>query len=290
MKDEIIEYLNPQRGEVFLDCTIGTGGHAKEIVKRILPNGKLIGIDQDEESLLLAHRNLKDFEENIVLIKENFQNITNVLKRINVNNINGVLFDLGVSWFQLSNPERGFSFKYDGPLDMRMDRNKKISTFDLINNLCMEEISNIIKRFGEERWHKRIAKAIVKARKQEPICTTKQLAELVKFAVPPKQRYRRIHPATRTFQAFRIAVNRELVSLEKGLTDLIEFINPNARICVISFHSLEDRIVKNLFKKYAKQKKLQILTKRPLTPSREEIEQNPKSRSAKMRVAESNEA
>lgn len=286
MEDEVIQYLKPDCGDIILDCTIGTGGHARKIMERVLPDGRLIGIDQDEESLMIAHGNLSKFEDNITLIKENFQNIVKVLSEINVHKIDGVLFDLGISWFQISNPDRGFSFKHNGPLDMRMDRNKKISAFDLINNLSGEEISNIIKRFGQERWHRRIARAIVKERRKQPIHTTNQLAELVKRTVPPSQRYKSIHPATRTFQAFRIAVNRELVSLEKGLSDLIEFLNPWARICVISFHSLEDRIVKNLFKKYARLEKLNILTKKPLTPSRKEIKKNPKSRSAKFRAAE----
>jgi len=286
MLEEIIQYLNPKNGQKFLDCTAGVGGHAREIIERILPDGKLIGIDQDEESLLKAHEKLSEFEDNIVLIKENFQNIAQILNELNIHRIDGVLFDLGISWFQLSNPERGFSFKFNGPLDMRMDRNKEISTFDLVNNLSFEEISNIIKKFGEERWYRRIAEAIVKKRKQEPICTTEQFAQLIKNAIPGKYRYRRIHPATRTFQAFRILVNRELVSLEKGLDSVIEFLNTGARICVISFHSSEDRIVKNKFKKFNRDKKIRILTKKPLTPSAEEIEKNLKSRSAKLRVAE----
>jgi len=285
MKEEVIEYLSPQNKEVFLDCTVGNGGHAKEIFKRILPGGKLIGIDQDEESLLLAHKNLKDFEDNLILVKENFQNVVEVLNKIDVAKIDGVLFDLGISSFQLGNPERGFSFKHNGPLDMRMDRNKEISAFDLINNLPLEELSKIIRIFGEERWHARIARAIINTRRKEPICTTKQLADLIKFVVPSGYRYRRIHPATKTFQAFRVVVNRELASLEKGLMNIIEFLNPGSRICVISFHSLEDRIVKNLFRKYASLKKIDILTKKPLVPTMVEIQQNPRSRSAKFRAA-----
>ncbi len=286
MKHEVIQYLNPKKAEIFLDCTVGNGGHAKEIIKRIIPDGKLIGIDQDEESLLLAHETLDKFENNVVLVKENFQNLHKVLEKLGVNKLDGVLFDLGISWFQLNTADRGFSFKYDGPLDMRMDRSKKISAFDLINNLSFEEIANIIRRFGEERYSKRIARAIVKSRKQEYIHTTKQLADLVKFSIPPNQRYKRIHPATRTFQAFRIAVNRELTALENGLKNVIDFMNPGARICVISFHSLEDRIVKNIFRDYFKSGKLNVLTKKPLTPSKDEIKKNKRSRSAKLRVSE----
>lgn len=286
MKNEVIQYLNPQKGEIFLDCTIGNGGHAEEILKKISPQGRLIGIDQDEEALLLAHKNLDKYEGNVTLIKQNFQNLPHILKKIGIEKVHGALFDLGVSSIQLQNPERGFSFKYDGPLDMRMDRNKKISAYDLVNNLSKKEISELIKRFSGEKWHGRIAEAIVKSRKEKPINTTKQLAELVKYTVPPKYRHGRIHPATRAFQAFRIAVNRELLSLKKGLDNIMEFLNKRARVGIISFHSLEDRIVKKRFKKFSEEEVLKILTKKPLTPSEEEKKKNLRSRSAKFRVAQ----
>lgn len=286
MKNEVLEYLEPQQGEIFLDCTIGNGGHAIELLKRISPQGHLIGIDQDEEALLLAHEYLNKYEDNITLIKENFQNIPQVLEELEIKKVNGALFDLGVSSIQLRNPERGFSFKYDGPLDMRMDRNKKISAYDLVNNLSKSELSNLIKKFGEERWHKSIAEAIVKSRKEAPITTTKQLADLIKYTVPHKYRYGRIHPATRTFQAFRIAVNRELLSLKKGLNKIVEFLDKKARVGVISFHSLEDRIVKRNFKKFSENKMLKVISKKPLTPSEKEKNENPRSRSAKFRIAQ----
>jgi len=205
-----------------------------------------------------------------------------------VKRVDGILFDLGLSSFQLDNPERGFSFRQEGPLDMRMDRHSYISAYDLINNLNEDEISSLLRNFGEERWHNRIARYLVYERQKHPIATTTELSEVIVRALPHKYRYFRIHPATRTFQAVRIAVNRELETFETSLQKTMDFLNKSARICVISFHSLEDRIAKLEFRKFAKDGLINIITAKPLTPGLSEIRDNPSSRSAKLRVAERN--
>ncbi|MFH0913456.1 MAG: 16S rRNA (cytosine(1402)-N(4))-methyltransferase RsmH, partial [Candidatus Omnitrophota bacterium] len=197
-----------------------------------------------------------------------------------------ILFDLGISSYQLENPNRGFSFQCDGPLDMRLDRNSYISAYDLINNLNEEEISTMLRTFGEERWHNRIARFLVQERHKHAITTTRQLSDVVVSAIPPKYRHYRIHPATRTFQAVRIAVNRELENVGLAIDKAVEFLDSSARICVISFHSLEDRIVKFRFRKFAAEGKVKIITPKPLTPTEAEIRGNPSSRSSKLRVAE----
>jgi 16S rRNA (cytosine1402-N4)-methyltransferase len=289
MSREILTYLRPQPGQVFVDSTIGCGGHAEQILAAIKPNGRLIGIDQDLEALKIAEKYLKDYNGNLTLIHNNFENLDHILRDYRIEKVDGILFDLGLSSLQIESKTRGFSFQYNAPLDMRMNRTSRITAFDLINNLTEDEIARIIRNYGEERWARRIANLIVKERKRAPIVTTLQLANLVLKAVG--YRYRsgsKIHPATRTFQAFRIAVNRELEALETGLEKAIDFLKSSARICVISFHSLEDRIVKRVFKKKAQQRKIKILTKKPLLPSEREILENPRSRSAKLRVAERN--
>jgi len=284
MLKEVIDFLNLKPGKVIVDATIGTAGHALEIIKRILPNGLLIGIDKDEESLEISFERLKDYQGYFSLLYGDFRNIDVLLKKINMEKVDGILFDLGVSWHQLSNPQRGFSFQEEGPLDMRMDRRSFISAYDLVNNLNEDELSNLLWIFGQERKHNRIAHLLVKERQKAPIQTTKQLAQLVSRVVGSY--HQRIHPATRTFQALRIAVNRELESLSEGLNKAIEILKPQGRIVVISFHSLEDRIVKHTFRRKSYENKLKIITKKPLRPKKEEITENPSARSAKMRVAE----
>lgn len=286
MLGEVVDYLNLGPGKVIVDATIGTGGHSKEILKRIMPGGRLIGIDRDEESLAVARERLSANSSACEFVYGNFIDLDAILKDLNIKKIDGILFDLGISSYQLENPGRGFSFQYDGPLDMRLDRNSYISAYDLVNNLNEDEISAMLWNFGEERWHNRIARFLVEEREKHAITTTEQLSKVVVKAIPPKYRHYRIHPATRTFQAVRIAVNRELQTLEVAINKALQLLESSARICVISFHSLEDRIVKFGFRKAAAEGKIKIITAKPLTPQVAEIKENPSSRSSKLRVAE----
>jgi len=288
MLQEVLEFLSLKPGKVIVDATLGTGGHSREILKTIIPGGELIGVDRDQESLSLADERLQEYKGAYRLVQGNFCNIDTILTDLNIKKIDGILFDLGISTFQLSDPRRGFTFQEEGPLDMRLDRTSYISAYDLLNNLNEEEISAILKDFGQERWHNRIASLLVRERQRHPITTTLELADIVVSAIPYRYRHRhyRIHPATRTFQAVRIAVNRELEALGSAIDKAIEFLNTGSRICVISFHSLEDRIVKFAFRKFAAEGKLEILTPKPLTTRESEIAVNPASRSAKLRVAE----
>lgn len=287
MSREVLTYLRPKPGQIFVDCTIGCGGHAEKILKAIKPNGRLIGIDQDLEALKICEQRLGDYKANLILVHDNFENLDNILSRNAIKGVNGILFDLGLSSLQIESKSRGFSFQLNAPLDMRMDQTKRITAFDLINNLTEDEIARIIKNLGEERWARRIAKEIVKERKKTPIITTFQFANLVSRIVPFSSKSK-IHPATRTFQAFRIVVNREIEALEQGLEKAIEFLKHSARICVISFHSLEDRTVKKIYRREAHHHKIKILTKKPLLAAEQEVLENPRSRSAKLRVAERN--
>lgn len=284
MYEEILHFLNPQKGQTIIDATIGLGGHSRGILEKIGPDGKLIGIDKDEASLNIVKEELINFK-NLILINDDFKNLDNITKNLNISKVDGIIFDLGLSSYQLDDANRGFSFKSEGPLDMRMDKRAFISAFDLVNNLNENELSTILKNFGEERRHNRIAKFLVHARRNSSIETTTQLADIVRKAIG-YQGYTRIHPATRTFQALRIAVNRELEALEDVLKKAINLLNPGSRLCVISFHSLEDRIVKINFKNFMSLGLANILTKKPLIPSYAEIEKNPRARSAKLRVIE----
>lgn len=289
MLEEILDYLNLGPGKIIVDATIGTGGHAKEIIERISPGGRLIGIDRDEESLNISRVRLRPFSNTpLEFIYNNFCNIDTILKSLNIKKIDGILFDLGVSSFQLEDPKRGFSFQYEGPLDMRLDRASFISAYDLVNNLNEEEISSMLWTFGQERWHNRIAHLLVEERERHPITTTLELANIVMRAIPYRYRHKhyRIHPATRTFLGLRIAVNRELETLETAINKTIEFLEKRARICVISFHSLEDRVVKLSFRRASFEGRINIITPKPLVPTEDEIKANPSSRSSKLRVAE----
>jgi len=288
MLREVLDYLNLGPGQIIVDATIGTGGHALSILERIVPGGKLIGIDRDQESLNIAKERLYKFGEACEFIYANFMDVDNILESLNIKKIDGILFDLGVSSFQLENPQRGFSFQCEGPLDMRLVRNSYISAYDLVNNLTTEELSAILRSFGQERWHSRIARLLVKEREKHPIATTLELSDIVIKAIPHRYRYRhhRIHPATRTFLGVRIAVNRELETLRTAINKAIEFLEQGARICVISFHSLEDRIVKLSFRQLSLEGKINIVTPKPLIPTPTEVKDNPLSRSGKLRVAE----
>ncbi|MFH2136997.1 MAG: 16S rRNA (cytosine(1402)-N(4))-methyltransferase RsmH [Candidatus Omnitrophota bacterium] len=286
MVEEVLSYLQLSPGKVIVDCTLGEGGHSEGILRKITPGGKLIGIDQDDDALSITRLRLSRFEGSFDLVHSNFRNFREILFQLGVDQVDGVVFDLGVSMMQLSTPERGFSFRHDGPLNMRMDKYAQITAFDLVNNLSEEEIANLIYTFGEERYSRRIARRIIEERTKNAIATTGQLADIVMKSYPYHDRYRKIHPATRTFMALRIAVNRELEVLQSGICDAINMLRKGGRICVIAFHSLEDRIVKNEFRAQAKNGVLSLITKKPLVPTEDEMLRNAPSRSAKLRVAE----
>ncbi|MCD5401337.1 16S rRNA (cytosine(1402)-N(4))-methyltransferase RsmH [candidate division NPL-UPA2 bacterium] len=296
---EVVRLLPCRPGGVYVDCTLGEGGHAEAILEQLGKEGRLIGIDRDGEAIEAAEERLKKYGSSCCLVRDNFQNLTRLLESLNLRKVDGILFDLGVSSRQLDSPERGFSFRFDTPLDMRLDRRTSLTASHLVNNSSREELERILKDFGEERWARRIAKLIVARRKDEPIKTTGQLVGLVEEAIP-RQRGR-IHPATRTFQALRIAVNEELEALKEGLEKGIKLLRSGGRIAVISYHSLDDRIVKETFREWFKAcrcpprwpvcrcggKKVAVrVTKGAVGPSEEEILANPRSRSARLRVAE----
>ncbi|MDP8260628.1 MAG: 16S rRNA (cytosine(1402)-N(4))-methyltransferase RsmH [Candidatus Gygaella obscura] len=286
MENEVMELLNLKPGMVVVDCTVGMGAHAEKILSKISPLGRLVCIDKDEHSLALAKTRLAHFKDCTSFLHADFRYLDKALNSLDITGIDAVFFDLGISSFQLGESDRGFSFIKEGPLDMRMDKDAYISAYDLVNNLSIKELSGILRNFGEERWHQRIAKAMIKERINKPISTTHQLVNVIMRSVPHHARYGRIHPATRTFQALRIAVNRELEALQDGLEKGISLLKVGARICVIAFHSLEDRIVKRKFLSAAHNSEIKIITSKPLTASKDEIQQNPRSRSAKLRCAE----
>lgn len=286
MLEEAISSLNLKRGAVVVDATVGGGGHSFQILKKIIPDGRLIGIDADPDALKIAAHTLKDHTGSFALVNDNFRNIDRILAKENIKDVDAILMDIGISSYQLEDANRGFSIKHESRLDMRMNSQSGITAYDIINRCSEKDLSEIIEKYGEERFHNRIARYISESRRNKPIETTKELADIIRRAVGYRYRKLRIDPATRTFQAIRIRVNDELGSLEEGLKKAIFWLKPGGRIVVISFHSLEDRIVKNLFKGYAGLGVLKIITKKPLTPSQDEILNNPRARSAKMRVAE----
>ncbi|AGB19401.1 16S rRNA (cytosine(1402)-N(4))-methyltransferase RsmH [Thermoanaerobacterium thermosaccharolyticum] len=296
--NETIEYLKVKPDGVYVDGTLGGGGHSYEILRR-LPKGRLIAIDRDMDALHAASMRLKDFN-NVTFVHDNYKNIKNILKNIDIERIDGAILDLGVSSYQLDEVKRGFSYMHDAPLDMRMDKESALTAEHVVNNYSEDDIAKILFDYGEEKWAKRIAKFIVEERKKRPIKTTFQLVDIIKKAVPASKRRTGPHPAKRTFQAIRIEVNDELKGLDSAIDDFIDVMNPNGRIAIITFHSLEDRIVKNMYKKLenpctcpknlpctcGKKPVIKIITKKPVTPNKEELETNPRSRSAKLRVAE----
>ncbi|EKE04753.1 MAG: S-adenosyl-methyltransferase MraW [uncultured bacterium] len=297
--NEAIEWLDCRKGLIYIDGTVGGGGHSKEIAKRISPDGRLISMDVDPDAIAAAEKNLAPYKDIATIVRSSYINIPEVLKNLNIEKITGgVLLDIGASYYQLTTQERGFSFSKEAPLDMRFNPDNPVSAYDVVNSYSEQELIRIFSEYGEERYSKRIARKIVEVRQKQPIKTTIELANIVKFAVP-KSSFK-IHPATRVFQAIRMKVNNELGNIEKSLKEVIPLLEKNARIVVISFHSLEDRLVKNLFKYYSSKcncrpeqlictcepKQLEVLTKKPIIASEEEIRRNPPSRSAKMRVAE----
>lgn len=285
MPDEVISSLNLKPGDIALDATIGGGGHAIEILKRIGPGGMLIGLDADASAVEISNKRLEG-SGRFLIARSNFRDLDKVLSDEGIATIDAALFDVGISSYHLDDAARGFSIQKDGPLDMRIDPSQQVSARDIVNRCREEELSDIIRNFGEERFHRRIARRIVAERASSPIETTGRLKEVIYSAVGGRRGYMRIDPATRTFQAVRIAVNDELGAMEEGIRKAIGLLKPGGRICVISFHSLEDRIAKNVFKECAARGELRIITKKPLRPSDKESISNPRSRSAKLRAAE----
>ena len=282
---ELVELLEPGEGMVIVDATIGGGGQASAMLERMKGKGLLIGIDRDPEAISFCRASLISFAPNLKLFNARFSQLDEVLAQAGIEEVDRIYFDLGVSWHQLSQPERGFSFLRDGPLDMRMNPAEGEPAWKLLNQLNEKELEKIFREYGEERYSRRVAKAIVQARKQgKELKRTRQLAELVEKAV--RKGKQRVHPATRIFQAIRIYVNQEMEELKLGLEKAFNYLRAGGRIAVISYHSLEDRLVKNFFKEREKAGELKILTKKPIIPSPEEKKQNPKSRSARLRAGE----
>ncbi len=298
---ECIDNLNIKPNGIYVDGTLGGGGHSLEIVKRLSDGGRLIGIDQDENALEAASGKLKEYSNRITLVHDNFSNIKNVLRDLGIEKADGILLDIGVSSYQLDEAQRGFSYMQDAPLDMRMDRSRELSAYDVVNSYSKEKLSGVIYRFGEERWAKRIAEFIALAREEKPVETTFELVEIIKKAIPKGARIDGPHPAKRTFQAIRIEVNGELDILDKAIEDMTLSLNPGGRLCIITFHSLEDRIVKNAFRTQenpctcppqfpvcvcGKTSRGRVITRKPILPGKEELENNHRARSAKLRVFE----
>ena len=282
---ELVELLEPGEGMVIVDATIGGGGQALAMLERMKGKGLLIGIDRDPEAISFCRASLISFAPNLKLFNARFSQLDEVLAQAGIEEVDRIYFDLGVSWHQLSQPERGFSFLRDGPLDMRMNPAEGEPAWKLLNQLNEKELEKIFREYGEERYSRRVAKAIVQARKQgKELKRTRQLAELVEKAV--RKGKQRVHPATRIFQAIRIYLNQEIEELKLGLEKAFNYLRAGGRIAVISYHSLEDRLVKNFFKEREKAGELKILTKKPIIPSPEEKKQNPKSRSARLRAGE----
>lgn len=285
---EVVNFLNCKPDCLYLDATLGEAGHTLGILERTQYKARIIGLDSDEEILKIAEEKLGAYKDKVTVVNGNFRDLDKMLKENGISKIDGALFDLGVSSFELESKDRGFSFRYDSKLDMRMDRRKGYSAFNLVNELPCEDLERIFRSYGEERFSKSIARNIERERQKKEIMTTFELVEVIKKSVPEVYKHKKIHFATRTFQALRIIVNDELNSLREALEKTADFLNTGARICVISFHSLEDRIVKNYFKEQAKPEigKFKIITKKPVTPSEDEMKVNSRSRSAKLRVAE----
>ena len=299
--EECIQGLNIKPDGSYLDGTLGGAGHSEAICHHLGEKGVLIGIDQDRHAIEAAQERLEKFEDRIILYQDNFANVKNVLEKVEVLKVNGIVLDLGVSSYQLDEAERGFSYMQDGPLDMRMDPEGLRSAQNVINEYSEEDLARIIKEYGEERWAKRIARFIVEERKKKPFTTTMELVEVIKKAVPKGARRDGPHPAKRTFQAIRIEVNQELAILEQSIKDMVDVLDTGGRLCIITFHSLEDRIVKQTFRHLenpcicppdfpicicGKQPVAKIITRKPILPTNEEIGKNPRARSAKLRILE----
>ena len=298
--NEVLEGLNIKENGIYVDGTLGGAGHSSEIVKR-LTNGKLIGIDQDLNALEKASQVLEEYKDKVILKHNNYENIDIVLDELGIEKVDGILLDLGVSSHQLDEESRGFSHNKDAPLDMRMDSTSSLTAWDVVNNYSQEKLENIIWNYGEDRWAKRIAEFIVNERKIKSIDTTLELVSVIKKAIPKAVRMEGHHPGKKTFQAIRIEVNRELEVLGNSINKMINALNPGGRLVIITFHSLEDRIVKEAFKELYKdcicpshfpkctcdkKREIEIITRKPIKPTDEELTLNSRSRSAKLRIAE----
>ena len=300
--NETIENLNIKPDGIYVDGTLGGGGHAYQVASRLSEKGKLIGIDQDADAIAAAGERLKEFGDKITIIRSNYANMKEELHRIGVEKVDGIVLDLGVSSFQLDTPERGFTYRDENaPLDMRMDDRQSLTAKNIVNGYSEMDLYRIIRDYGEDKFAKNIAKHIVQERAKKPIETTGELTEIIRASIPMKVQVTGGHPAKRTFQAIRIELNKELEVLQNNLDDMIDLLNPGGRICIITFHSLEDRIVKTNFKRNenpctcpsdfpvcvcGKKSKGKVVTRKPILPSEEELEVNSRSKSAKLRVFE----
>jgi 16S rRNA (cytosine1402-N4)-methyltransferase len=295
---ECIEGLDIKPDGIYIDGTLGGGGHSEQIAKK-LTTGKLIAIDKDEDALMFAAERLKEYKDKIIFIHDDFKNIKHILDNEKLESIDGALLDLGVSSYQIDSAERGFSYMQDAPLDMRMDKSQYLTAFNVINEYSVSELTKILTVYGEEKFARRIAENIAKTRQAKSIRTTRQLAEIIEASIPAANRFKYGNPCKRTFQAVRIEVNHELEDLDNAISELIRRLKPNGRMCVISFHSLEDRIVKNVFKQFetdcicpkslpqcvcGKKREVDILTHKPITASEEELKNNTRSECAKLRI------
>lgn len=299
--DETIEGLNINPAGIYMDGTLGGGGHAYEVVKRLNKEGRFIGIDQDVAAIEAAGKRLLEFGDQVTIIRDNYSNAKRALESVSISKVDGIVLDLGVSSYQLDTVERGFSYKYDTNLDMRMDQRQTLSAKEIVNEYPEMELFRIIRDYGEDQFAKNIAKHIARARAEKPIETTGELTEIIKAAIPAKMRVTGGHPSKKTFQAIRIECNRELDVLKESLDMMIDLLNPGGRLCIITFHSLEDRLVKSAFRKNENpctcppefpicvcnnKSKGRVVTRKPVLPSQEELEQNKRSKSAKLRVFE----
>ena len=298
---ESVEYLRPIEDGVYIDATLGLGSHTRHLFESTNLNSRIIGFDVDEEAISIAKERLADYKDNIHFINKNFYEIDCVSSELNLTEVDGIIADLGMSSYQLEHSNRGFSFMRSEPLDMRMDAKLQFTAYDLVNEMSLEELSNLFRDYGEESFSKKIAKSIIKSRQQKPLQTSKELAALISNSIPRKFHPKRIHPATKTFQALRIAVNNELENLIIFIEKAVKLLKKGGRLVIISFHSLEDRIVKNSFKELQsscicppdlpvcrceKESSVKIITRSPVTPGEEEMIENPRARSSKMRVVE----
>ncbi|OYD06612.1 16S rRNA (cytosine(1402)-N(4))-methyltransferase RsmH [Paludifilum halophilum] len=304
LKQEAVDGLKIRSEGIYVDCTLGGAGHSRMIAEQLGPAGTLVGLDQDDQAMAVAGKRLEGSSCRLSLVKSNFRHLENVLDGLGIGEVDGVLFDLGVSSPQLDEEERGFSYHQDAPLDMRMDRSGERTAFEIVNRWSVDAISRILSQYGEEKFARRIARRIVQARERKSIDSTRELAEIIKDAIPAPARRKGPHPARRSFQGIRIAVNDELNAFEEALEQAIRRLKPQGRLSVITFHSLEDRICKRMFQKKARgcvcppdfpvctcgrTPILQIINKKPVLPSTEEVENNPRARSAKLRIAEKHE-
>lgn len=299
--NETIDGLNIKPDGIYVDGTLGGGGHAYEVCKRLGEKGSIIGIDQDAAAIEAASARLKDFGEKVTIVRSNYCDMKSKLHELGIDKVDGIVLDLGVSSYQLDTAERGFSYREDAPLDMRMDTRQKMTARDIVNDYTEADLYRVIRDYGEDKFAKNIAKHIVQARAVKPVETTAELSEIIRASIPMKFQKKSGHPAKRTFQAIRIELNRELDVLRDSLDDMIDLLNPGGRLCIITFHSLEDRIVKSAFRKNenpctcppdfpvcvcGKKSKGSIITKKPILPSEEELEYNSRSKSAKLRIFE----